>query len=315
MKRRQTPSNGTMFLLLGFSDLSLAAQTSLYVFLLLSYLFSVIGNGLIMLVVTFSPRLQSPMYFFLTVLSFTEILSISSTVPKALQGFLKAGRTISLIGCATQFSIFIVAVTCESILLTLMAYDRYMAICQPLRYTSVMTVSVCWKLTIIAWILAFGDAFIGSSLLFSLPFCDSILIAHFFCDALPIINLTCGNTLFIEVYQLIVSAIVIMFTSTLIICSYVKILTSIFLLRSAESRHKAFSTCGSHLVSVIIFFGSAMFVHFQLGNPLSSYNDRMLALSYSVIIPTINPLIYSLKNNEMKEAIRKLNLKFVALHM
>ncbi|KAG9463774.1 hypothetical protein GDO78_021114 [Eleutherodactylus coqui] len=304
-----------MFLLLGFSDLSLAAQTSLYVFLLLSYLFSVIGNGLIMLVVTFTPRLNSPMYFFLTVLSFTEILSISSTVPKALQGFLKAGRTISLIGCATQFSVFLAAVNCESSILTVMAYDRYMAICQPLRYTSVMTVSVCWKLTMIAWIFAFVNAVIGFSLLFNLPFCDSILIAHFFCDILPVMSLACGNTFFLEVFQLIMSVTLIMSTFTLIICSYVRILTSIFLLPSAESRHKAFSTCGSHLVSVIIFFGSAMFVHFHLGNPLSPYNDRMVALSYSVIIPTINPLIYSLKNNEMKEAIRKLTLKIVTLHM
>ncbi|KAG9460276.1 hypothetical protein GDO78_022922, partial [Eleutherodactylus coqui] len=253
-----------MFLLLWFSDLSFAAQISLYVFFLLSYLLSVVGNGLIMLVVSTSPQLHSPMYFFLTVLSFTEFLTISSTVPKALQGFLKVGRSISLIGCATQLSVFLAAVTCESTLLTLMAYDPYMAICQPLRYTSVMTVTVCWKLIMISWIFAFGNAVISFNVLLNLPFCDSILIAHFFCDVLPVISLACGNIFFLEVYQLITSLTVIMSTATLIICSYVKIQTSIFLLRSAESRHKTFSTCGSHLVSVIIFFGSAMIVHFQL---------------------------------------------------
>ncbi|KAG9461844.1 hypothetical protein GDO78_015582 [Eleutherodactylus coqui] len=311
MKRRQTPSNGTMFLLLGFSDLSLAAQTSLYVFFLLSYLLSVIGNSLIMLTVTLSPRLHTPMYFFLRTLSFVELLLISSTVPKALQSFFQKGRTISYIGCVTQFFSFIVAAVSECILLTVMAYDRYMAICQPLRYTSVMTVPVCWKLTLISWILAFGNAVIDSNVIFSLHFCDSILIAHFFCDVPPMISLACGNTFFVELYHFIISVAVLMFTSILIICSYIKILTSIFLLHSAESRHKAFSTCGSHLVSVIIFFGSAMFVHFRFDNPFSPYEDRMLALSYCVIIPTINPLIYSLKNNEMKEVIMKLHLSIV----
>ncbi|KAG9466856.1 hypothetical protein GDO78_015970 [Eleutherodactylus coqui] len=300
-----------MFLLLGFSDLSLVAQASLFVFFLLSYLLSWIGNGLIVLAVTLSPRLRSPMYFFLRTLSFVELLLISSTVPKALQSFFQKGRTISYIGCVTQFFSFIVAATSECILLTLMAFDRYMAICQPLRYTSVMTVPVCWKLTIILWILAFGNAVIDSTVLFSLPFCDSILIAHFFCDVPPMISLACGNTFFVEVYQFIISVTVIMFTSILIICSYIRILTSIFLLRSAESRHKAFSTCGSHLVSVIIFFGSAMFVHLRFDNPFSPYEDRMLALSYCVIIPTINPLIYSLKNKEMKDVIKKLHLRLV----
>ncbi|KAG9465324.1 hypothetical protein GDO78_018504 [Eleutherodactylus coqui] len=315
MKRRQTPGNGTVFFLLAFSDLSLVAQTSLFVFFLLSYLLSVIGNGLIILVVMFSPRLHSPMYFFLTVLSFTELLSISSTAPKALQSFFQVGKTISFIGCATQFSVFTASATCECALLTVMAYDRYMAICQPLRYMSVITMTVCWKMTIFTLIVAFGNGVTAASLLFSLSYCDSNLIAHFFCDTLPMISVACGNTISIEIYQLIMSVIGIIFPSTLIICSYVKILTSIFLLHSTDSRHKAFSTCGSHLLSVIIFFGSAMFAHLRFGNPFSSYEDRIVSLSYCVIIPTINPLIYSLKNNEMKEAIRKLNLKIVAVHM
>ncbi|KAG9469577.1 hypothetical protein GDO78_020183 [Eleutherodactylus coqui] len=303
-----------MFLLLGFSDLSLAAQTSLFVFFLLSYLLSVIGNSLIMLAVTFSPRLRSPMYFFLKILSFSELLLISSTVPKALHSFFWVGRTISFIGCATQFSIFIAAAACECYVLTTMAYDRYMAICQPLRYTSVMTVSYCYQVTFCISAIAIVNAIIESFLIFRLPYCRSHLISHFFCDIPPMMSIACANTFIVEVYQFAISAASTVLPSILIFCSYIKILTSIFLLRSAESRHKAFVTCGSHLVSVIIFFGSAMFVHLRLDNPFSPYEDRMLALSYCVIIPTINPLIYSLKNNEMKETIKKLNLKIIDLY-
>ncbi|KAG9463952.1 hypothetical protein GDO78_020749 [Eleutherodactylus coqui] len=302
-----------MFLLLGFSDLSFLAQTSIFVFLLLSYFLSVIGNSLIMLAVTFSPRLHSPMYFFLKILSFSELLLISSTVPKALHNFW-VGSTISLIGCATQFSIFIAAAACECALLTVMAFDRYMAICQPLRYTSVMTVTFCYQVTFCISVVAIVNAIIESFLIFSLPYCQSHLIAHFFCDIPPMMSIACANTFIVEIYQLAISASSTVLPSILIICSYIKILTSIFLIRSAESRHKAFVTCGSHLVSVIIFFGTAMFVHLRLDNPFSPYEDRMLALSYCVIIPTINPLIYSLKNNEMKEAIRKLHLKIIDLH-
>ncbi|XP_069591802.1 olfactory receptor 5AN6-like [Ranitomeya imitator] len=308
MKRRETLSNGTTFILLGFSDLSLITQISLFTFFLLSYLLSLVGNGLIIIVVNLSPRLHSPMYFFLKVLSFVELVSISSTVPKALQSFFWVGRTISLVGCASQFFVFIAAAACECAILTVMAFDRYTAICHPLRYMSVMTVSFCYRVTLYISVLALGNALIECFLIYSLPYCSSRVIAHFFCDIPPMMSIACANTFIVEIYQLVISA-----TSSLLpillICSYIRILTSILLLHSAESRHKAFVTCGSHLVSVIIFFGAAMFVHLRLDNPFSPYEDRMLALSYCVIIPTINPLIYSLKNKEMKDAISKLGLR------
>ncbi|XP_056392727.1 olfactory receptor 10J4-like [Hyla sarda] len=308
MKRREIPTNGTIFILLGFSDLSLMAQVSLFLFFLFSFFLSLVGNGLIILAVTLSPRLHTPMYFFLKVLSFVEILSITSTVPKALQSFFWGGRTISLLGCAAQFFFFIVAAACECALLTMMAYDRYMAICHPLRYMSFMTVNFCYQATLYLFIFAIVNAVIECFLIFSLPYCDSHLIAHFFCDIPPMMTIACANTFIVEIYQLLISATSTVVPSILIICSYIRILTSIFLLHSAESRQKAFVTCGSHLISVVIFFGTAMFVHLRLDNPFSSYDDRMLALSYCVIIPTINPLIYSLKNKEMKEAIWKLKL-------
>ncbi|XP_073502167.1 olfactory receptor 5AN6-like [Phyllobates terribilis] len=312
MKRRETLSNGTTFILLGFSDLSLMTQISLFMFFLLSYLLSLVGNGLIIMAVNFSPRLHSPMYFFLKVLSIVELVSITSTVPKALQSFFWVGRTISLVGCASQFFVFIAAAACECAILTVMAFDRYMAICHPLRYMSVMTVSFCYRVILYISALALGNALIESFLIYSLPYCRSHVIAHFFCDIPPMMTIACANTFIVEIYQLVISA-----TSSvlpiLLICSYIRILTAMFLLHSAESRHKAFVTCGSHLVSVTIFFGTAMFVHLRFDNKFSPYEDRMVALSYCVIIPTINPLIYSLKNKEMKDAIRKLNLR-MTLH-
>ncbi|XP_056392728.1 olfactory receptor 10J4-like [Hyla sarda] len=314
MQRRDVSCNGTTFILLGFSDLSLVAQICLFLFFFVCYLLSLVGNGLIISAVTFSSRLYTPMYLFLKVLSFVELLSINSTVPKALQSFFWDGRSISLVGCATEFFTFVVAAACECALLTVMAFDRYVAICHPLRYTTVMTTNLCYQITFCIFAFAIGNAVIECFLIFSLPYCESHLVAHFFCDIPPMMSIACANTFIVEVYQLLISVTATVLPTILIFCSYARILTSIFLLSSTESRHKAFSTCGSHLVSVIIFFGTAMFVHLRLDNPFSSYEDRMLAISYCIIIPTINPLIYSLKNKEMKKAIRRLNLKFVDSH-
>ncbi|XP_073416652.1 olfactory receptor 5G29-like [Dendrobates tinctorius] len=313
MKRREAPSNGTTFILLGFSDLSPMSQVSLFIFFLFSYLLALVGNGLIIVAVTLSPRLHSPMYFFLAVLSFVELVSINSSVPKALQSYLPEGRTISLFSCLLQFSIFIMTAGYECAILTVMAFDRYMAICHPLRYRSVMSVSFCYRVTFCISVFAIGNAAIECVMMYNLPYCRAHVIAHFFCDVPPMMTIACANTYMVKMYLLVVSVAATVFPTILIICSYIRILTSIFLLRSAESRHKAFVTCGSHLVSVIIFFGTAMFVHLRLDNPFTPYEDRMLALSYCVIIPTINPLIYSLKNKEMKDAIRKLNLR-MTLH-
>ncbi|XP_073502165.1 olfactory receptor 5AP2-like [Phyllobates terribilis] len=313
MRRRETPGNGTMFILLGFSDLSPMTQGSLFMFFLLSYLLSLVGNGLIIVAVTLSPRLHSPMYFFLKVLSFVELLSINSTVPKVLQSYVPVGRSITLFGCLFQFFIFIMAAAYECSILTVMAFDRYMAICHPLRYTTVMSVSFCYKTTIYISVIAIGNAVVECVMLYNLPYCSSHVIAHFFCDVPPMMTIACANTLMVKIYLLVMSVTATVFPTILVICSYIRILTAMFLLHSAESRHKAFVTCGSHLVSVTIFFGTAMFVHLRLDNPFTPYEDRMVALSYCVIIPTINPLIYSLKNKEMKDAIRKLNLR-MTLH-
>ncbi|KAM4024045.1 olfactory receptor 5AR1-like [Anomaloglossus baeobatrachus] len=311
LKNMSTPTPGfhnvTRFTLLGFSDLSFSVQVILLVFLLFAFITSLVGNGLIILAVTLDSHLHTPMYFFLRGLSILELCSINTTVPKTLQIFFSLERSISFMGCATQMYVFSAVAVSECLFLTVMAFDRFMAICHPLRYNSVMTTQICYKLVLGPCFLGFVTPFIHTSSIFSFPFCGSHQVAHFFCDIPPLLHIACTNTFTIELYVFIVCMFGAVFPFILIFCSYVKILSSIFLISSAEGRQKALSTCSSHLVSVIIFFGTAMYVHLRLRTPFSSYKDRMTALFYCIIIPTINPLIYSLKNSDMKKALGKLN--------
>ncbi|XP_073491136.1 olfactory receptor 10A4-like [Aquarana catesbeiana] len=307
LTQRYNLNNRTTFFLQGFSDQSTSIQIILLIFFLVAYILSLMGNGLIILTITLDSHLHTPMYFFLRGLSVLEICSINVTVPKALGIFLSMDRSISFIGCATQMYIFFAVAVSECLFLAVMAFDRFIAICHPLRYTSVMTSFVCYQLAIGPWIVGFLLSLIHTSSIFRFPFCGSHHIAHFFCDIQPLLHLACINTFKIELYMFIVSVCGATVPFFLILCSYIKILSSVFLLRSKEARQKAMSTCSAHLVSVITFYGTAMYVHLRLGTPLSSYKDRMSALFYCIIIPTINPLIYSLKNKDMKVALVKIN--------
>ncbi|XP_077303104.1 olfactory receptor 8H1-like [Lithobates pipiens] len=303
---RQNVNNGTTFFLQGFLDLSISIQIILIIFFLVAYILSIVGNGLIILSITLDSHLHTPMYFFLRGLSMLEICSINVTVPKAVASFLSMDRSITIIGCATQMYIFTAVAVSECLFLAVMAFDRFMAICHPLRYTSVMTSKMCCQLATGPWIVGFLMPLIYTSSIFRLPFCGSHHIAHFFCDIPPLLHLACVNTFKIELYVFILCICGATIPFFLILCSYMKILSSVFLLRSKEARQKAMSTCSAHLVSVIIFYGTAMYVHLRLGTPFSSYQDRMTALFYCIIIPTINPLIYSLKNKDMKAALVKI---------
>ncbi|XP_073491137.1 olfactory receptor 2G3-like [Aquarana catesbeiana] len=305
--QRQNLDNGTTFSLQGFLDLSKSIQIILCIFFLVAYILSLMGNGLIILAYTLDSHLHTPMYFFLRGLSMLEVCSINVTVPKALGIFLSMDRSITFFGCATQMYIFSAVSVSECLLLAVMAFDRFMAICHPLRYTSVMNSKMCYQLATGPWIVGFLMSLIHTSSIFRFPFCGSHHIAHFFCDIPPLLHLACVDTFKIELYVFIVCVCGATIPFFLILCSYIKILYSVFLLSSKEARQKAMSTCSAHLVSVIIFYGTAMYVHLRLGTPFSSYQDRMTALFYCIIIPTINPLIYSLKNKDMKAALVKIN--------
>ncbi|KAG9466091.1 hypothetical protein GDO78_017229 [Eleutherodactylus coqui] len=306
---RDQQTNITEFFLLGFSDLSPPLQATIFSFFLFAYILTLVGNGLIILSVSFEPVLQTPMYFFLRNLSFHELCLTTVTVPKVLEDLMSNERSISLLACSIQMCIFFAIGVSECIFLGVMAFDRYMAICQPLRYTSVMNTKMCYQLTVGSWVIGSLESIGQTSFIFSLPYCRSNRIAHFFCDVPPVLSLACSNT-FINKLTVFIAC---MFTAgvpfLLILSSYINIMSSILLIHSSEGRHKALSTCSSHLLSVILFYGTAMFTYLRLGTHGSDENDRMISLLYCIIIPAINPLIYSLRNKDMKAAVKKLIFK------
>ncbi|XP_069841112.1 olfactory receptor 10AG1-like [Dendropsophus ebraccatus] len=302
-------TNITEFILLGFTDFSPALQVIIFLFLLFAYIVTMAGNGLIILAVSFDRVLQTPMYFFLRNLSFIELCYTTVTIPKVLENFLSKDRTISFWACSFQMCIFFSIGLSECVFLGVMAFDRYMAICHPLRYTTVMSTKLCYQLTIGSWLFGFLVSSVQINYIFSLPYCGSNLIAHFFCDLAPVLSLACTNTFINELLVFFTCMCAAGIPFLLILCSYVRILSSILLIHSSEGRHKALSTCSSHLVSVILYFGTAMFTYLHLGMYGSDDNARMISLLYCIVIPAINPLIYSLRNKEMKAAIRKLITK------
>ncbi|KAM4698751.1 olfactory receptor 5V1-like [Rhinophrynus dorsalis] len=306
-------TNLTTFFLLGFSDLSPEIQFLLFMFLFSVYILTFLGNGLIIVSVTFDQNLNTPMYFFLRNLSFLELCFITVTVPKALENFLSKEKSISFLGCAFQMFIFFTIAVAECVFLTAMAFDRYVAICNPLRYMSIMSKKMCYQLAIGSWVMGFLVSLGQTSFIFSLPYCGPNHISHFFCDIPPLLRLACTNTFNNELSVFIACVLGAVIPFILIMCSYVNILSSILRIHSEEGRHKAMSTCSSHLVSVLLFYGTAMFVYLRLGANGSTGNDRMIALIYCIIIPAINPLIYSLRNTDMKKALRK-RLKILSNH-
>nr|DBA18942.1 TPA: hypothetical protein GDO54_014833 [Pyxicephalus adspersus] len=305
MGREVPRTNITDFILLGFSDLSFPAQASLFIFFLCAYVVTLLGNGLILLMVTIDSLLHTPMYFFLRNLSFLEICFTAVIVPKAMQNF-SVKCVTSFIGCATQMYIFLAIGVCECIFLMVMAIDRYMAICQPLRYKSVMTRLLCYQLTVVCWIIGLLLSLGQTIYVFSLPYCGSNSIAHFFCDIPPLLNIACGNIFNNKLSVIIACMCGAVVPFILILCSYVNILSSILLINSSQGRHKALSTCGSHLVSVLLFYGTAMLTYLRLGTEASGDKDWVITLFYYIAVPALNPLIYSLRNQDMKTALRKL---------
>ncbi|XP_053556539.1 olfactory receptor 10A7-like [Bombina bombina] len=300
-KTNETQVNN--FILLGLSD---HLQSSLFVFFFFIYVFTLMGNILIIFTVTWAPQLHSPMYFFLRNLSLTEIFYISVTVPRMLRDFLHQDKHISFFGCAGQLYFFCFLGTTECFLLAFMAYDRYAAICHPLHYVTKMSKTKCLMFSLGSWmagmILSLGQI----SFVFSLPFCKSNIIDHFFCDILPVVKLACSDTFANELAILIYSSFVIPFPFLLIVVSYVRILISVMRIRSAAGRTKTFSTCGSHLTSVSLFYGTATITYLRTKSNDTPRWSKVFSLLYIVFIPMLNPLIYSLRNKEMKKAMKML---------
>ncbi|KAM4808046.1 olfactory receptor 10A7-like [Rhinophrynus dorsalis] len=293
------------FILLGFSNVSLKLQFFLFLFFLLIYIFTVFGNLTILSVTTLDSLLHTPMYYFLRNLSFLEICYITVTIPKLLQTFVSKRKTISFNGCCAQMYCFFTCGVTECFLLAVMAYDRYVAICNPLRYFSVMNRTNCLRLATISWVSGNIISLGQTASIFSLPYCGPNLINHFFCDIPPVLKLACTDVSANEIAVSVTGFLVLPLPFALVLYSYGCIIAAILRISTNTGRKKVFSTCASHFVSVTLFFGTGAFTYVRVKTSDTPDNDKILSLLYSVVTPLLNPLIYSLRNQEFKGGLRK----------
>uniref|UniRef100_A0A8C2VPX3 Olfactory receptor n=1 Tax=Chinchilla lanigera TaxID=34839 RepID=A0A8C2VPX3_CHILA len=295
-------TNVTEFVITGlFQDAEV--QRACFVLFLPVYLATLVGNGLIVLTVSVSDSLRSPMYFFLGYLSLVEICYSSTVVPKFIADLLSKMKTISFKGCLAQIFFFHFFGVSEILLLVVMAYDRYVAICRPLHYVTVMSRQLCHMLVAGSWLGGFFHSLIQILVTIPLPFCGPNVIDHYFCDLQPLFKLACTDTFVEGVTVLANSGLIALCSFLILLCSYVVILVSLRN-HSAEGRRKALSTCASHITVVLLFFGPAIFLYLR---PASTYTeDKLVAVFYTVITPMLNPIIYTLRNTEVKTAMRKL---------
>ncbi|XP_078510141.1 olfactory receptor 5V1-like [Lissotriton helveticus] len=299
------------FLIVGFSDLT-QLQIPLFIVFLLLYIATMFGNVLVMAIVYANPQLHTPMYFFLTNLSFIDICYTSNIFPHMLAHFFAKGASISFTACLLQAYLFMAMVSLEFILLAVMAYDRYAAICNPLRYTAIMNRVLCIKMAGGTWVVGLMDPVPHTILLSGLSFCASHEINHFFCDVTALLKLSCTNTHTIETMTYIVVALLPIISFLLIITSYINIISAILKIQSVEGRQKAFSTCASHLTVVILFYGCVCITYARPTTAYSMQDNKIMSLSYTVFTPLFNPIIYCLKNKEFKYALRKSNNRMLA---
>ncbi|XP_051822749.1 olfactory receptor 10AG1-like [Antechinus flavipes] len=296
------------FILVGFSDLP-NLQGVLFAIFLIMYMSIIFGNGLIIILTKITPALQTPMYFLIRNLSFLEICYTTVTLPRVLSDLRTQKRNITLFACATQLCFFLMLGGTECLLLAVMAYDRYVAICRPLYYPLIMNHRACAQLVTGSWISTIPVIPWYAYLIFSLPFCGSKKLDHFFCDSLPLLMIACGDISVLEYIVYSGTVLYIVLPLLLIIRSYVKIIIIILKLPSAIGRSKAFSTCSSHLTVVILLYGSAIITYSRPQSKTSSGIEKMLSLFYTIITPMFNPIIYTLRNKEVITALRKLASK------
>ncbi|XP_031229342.1 olfactory receptor 10AG1-like [Mastomys coucha] len=298
------------FILLGFSDVP-NLQWILFGIFLIMYLTILMCNSTIVLITRTDPALQTPMYFFLSNFSFVEICYVTVTIPRMLVDLCIQKGNISILACATQMCFILMLGGTECLLLTAMAYDRYVAICNPLHYSLVMNHRTCTQLVAVCWISVIPVVIGQTYQIFSLPFCGSNRINHFICDIPPVLKLACGDTFVNEIAVYIVAMVFVMVPFVLIIFSYCKIICSILKLSSAKGRNKAFSTCSSHLIVVVLFYGTAGITYLQPKPNQSEITGKLLSLFYTILIPTLNPIIYTLRNKDIMAALRKVLSKIL----
>uniref|UniRef100_A0A7N4P0G6 Olfactory receptor n=2 Tax=Sarcophilus harrisii TaxID=9305 RepID=A0A7N4P0G6_SARHA len=292
------------FILKGITD-DPELQLPFFIIFTLIYLITLVGNLGIVALIFWDSHLHTPMYFFLSNLSLVDFGFSSTVTPKVMAGLLRGDKTISFNGCATQLFFFAAFATTESFLLATMAYDRHAAVCKPLHYTTTMTSTLCASLVSGAHISGFLTSSIVTGNIFRLYFCRSNIVHHFFCDIPPLLVLSCSDIHITELVVFIFGSFNAFFPFLVIFTSYLLIFITILKIRSAEGRQKAFSTCASHLTAVSIFYGTVIFMYFQPSFNHSMDSDKVVSVFYTMVIPMLNPLVYSLRNKDVKNAYRK----------
>ncbi|KAM6159118.1 olfactory receptor 5M5-like [Rhynchocyon petersi] len=302
---RKNYTEVTEFILLGLTDRA-DLQPVLFVIFLLIYLITVTGNVSMIFLIRSDSKLHTPMYFFLSHLSFVDLCYTTNVTPQMLVNFLSERKTISFIGCFIQFHFLIALVITDYYMLTVMAYDRYMAICKPLLYGSKMSKTVCLSLVAAPYIYGFANGLAQTILMLRLSFCGPNEINHFYCADPPLLVLACSDTYVKETAMFVVAGSNLTCSLSIILISYIFIFVAILRIRSAEGRRKAFSTCGSHLTAVTVFYGTLFCMYLRPPSETSVEQGKIVAVFYIFVSPMLNPLIYSLRNKDVKSAIMKI---------
>nr|CAI9704278.1 unnamed protein product [Rangifer tarandus platyrhynchus] len=310
-----TPVNESIpleFIFLGFSDRPWL-EFPLFVVFFISYMVTIFGNLIIIVVSRLDSRLQTPMYFFLTNLSLLDLCYTTSTVPQLLVNLHSTRKVISYGGCVAQLFMFLALGATECVLLAVMSFDRFVAICRPLRYSVIMRQRLCLQLAAASWITGFSNSMWLSTLTLQLPLCGPFVLDHFLCEVPALLKLSCVDTtaneaeLFfvMEMLAFTFAILIVLLPLTLILVSYGHIAAAVLRIKSAAGRRKAFNTCSSHLTVVSLFYGSIIYMYMQPGNSSSQDQGKFLTLFYNLVTPMLNPLIYTLRNKEVKGALKK----------
>ncbi|XP_038608723.1 olfactory receptor 6C76-like [Tachyglossus aculeatus] len=300
----------TEFILLGLTD-NPDWKIVIFIFLLLSYLLSITGNLTILTLTLLDSHLHTPMYFFLQNFSFLEILYTSVTIPKLLVGISTGNRSISYSACAIQLFFYILLGATEFFLLAAMSYDRYVAICRPLHYLTIMSRRVCALLVLCSWLVGFLIIFPGLILGLQLDFCDSNVINHFTCDTAPMLEISCTDTQLFEKMNFILAVGTLLVTLTLVAVSYTAITRTILRLPSTQQRKKAFSTCSSHMIVISLSYGSCIFMYIKPSPKEGLDFNKKVAVLNTSVAPMLNPFIYTLRNQQVKQAIKDVGKRVI----
>ncbi|XP_047651883.1 olfactory receptor 2G3-like [Phacochoerus africanus] len=305
LMEQNNETSGGDFILLGFSDQP-QLEVLLFVVVLISYLLTLLGNTAIILVSCLDCRLHTPMYFFLTNLSSLDLCLTTSIVPQLLWNLKGPAKTITPVGCAIQLYVSLSLGTTECVLLTIMAFDRYVAVCRPLNYTSIMHPSFCKALAGVAWLSGVGNTLIQGTITLRLPRCGHRHLHHFLCEVPAMVKLACVDIQANEVQLFVATVVLLLLPVALILVSYGFIVQAVMKIKSVQAWRKALGTCGSHLLVVFLFFGPSSAIYIQPKRSYGRSQGKFLTLFYTVVTPTLNPLIYTLRNKDVKGALRRL---------